>query len=109
MLCLTLGADVAMLQTGYTLSALIITNVVVLAFVIPLLVRHVLRPLYVRATHLSTASDSESVSEVTDEMDVHIVIGSSLIQVVSLLLFAAATRQASQLAGKPVQTSCLAT
>ncbi|KAH9936158.1 major facilitator superfamily domain-containing protein [Fomitopsis serialis] len=98
MVYLTTKYDYSPKETGYVLTTLTLTYVVVLTLIIPLLVRRLLRPLYLKATHLSTTSDSESVSEVTDEMDVHIVIGSLIIQVAALLLLTAATGRGLQLA-----------
>lgn len=85
------------------MTAVTVTTVVVLTFVIPLLVRRFLRPLYIKRTRLSTVSDSDSVSEVADEMDVHIVIGSLFIQVAALLLVTVATSRATQLGSKFVR------
>ena len=85
------------------MTAVTVTTVVVLTFVIPLLVRRFLRPLYIERTHLSTVSDLDSVSEVADEMDVHIVIGSLFIQVAALLLVTVATSRATQLGSKFVR------
>lgn len=84
------------------MTAVTVTTIVVLTFVIPLLVRRFLRPLYIKTTHLSTVSDSDSVSEVADEMDVHMVIGSLLVQVIALLLVTIATSRITQLGCKCV-------
>ncbi|KAH9841439.1 MFS general substrate transporter [Rhodofomes roseus] len=98
MVYLTTKYDYSPTETGYVMTTLTLTYVVVLALIIPLLVRRFLRPLYVKATHLSTVSDSEGVSEVADEMDVHIVIASAWINVAALLLLTSMTSRGLQLA-----------
>ena len=91
------------------MTAVTVTMVVVLTFVIPLLVRRFLRPLYIKRTHLSTLPDPDSVSEVADEMDVHIVIGSLLVEVAALLLVTVATSRVTQLGSKIVRLFCAKT
>ena len=101
-------------QTGYVSTTLNITGAVVLTTVIPVVVRY-LRPLYKRKqpdtllgeeTSLDNDDSSdgskpdEVVSETSDHLDVHITIGSWLIEATAYLGVAAMSTLPTQLAGQ---------
>ena len=105
-------------QTGYVLTTLNITSVFVLTIIIPWIVRH-LRPLYKRKQlvglvedNLTPDGDGDSssckpenvVSETSDHLDVHITIGSWIIESLAYIAVATMTTLASQLAGLSVLT-----
>ncbi|KAF8813233.1 MFS general substrate transporter [Phlegmacium glaucopus] len=99
-------------ETGYVLTTLNITGVFVLTAIIPWIVRH-LRPLYKRKQrvelpqdNLTLDSDGGSSSpnlgnidpETSDPLDVHITIGSWVVESLAYIAVAATTTLASQLA-----------
>ncbi|KAF8907010.1 major facilitator superfamily domain-containing protein [Gymnopilus junonius] len=98
-------------QTGYVLTTLNITGVVVLTAIIPQIVRY-LRPSYQRKQPValpeeglasendgaSSESKQEVVSETSDHLDVHITIGSWVIEAIAYLGVATTTTLTSQLA-----------
>ncbi|KAF8810289.1 MFS general substrate transporter [Phlegmacium glaucopus] len=108
-------------KVGYILTTYNVTGVVVLTFVIPAIVRH-LKPLYERkrapaisspedATLNDTTSDSSSqldeidesseqvVSETSDHLDVHITVGSWIVESAAYIFVGTATTLGTQLAG----------
>ncbi|KAJ6632590.1 MFS general substrate transporter [Mycena sp. CBHHK59/15] len=85
-------------ETGYTLTALSGTNMFVLTFVIPALVR-VLRPWYTRTRNPNGASaDEDAETETSDDLDVHIAAVSWAIEAAGYLIFGHTTTRATQLA-----------
>lgn len=115
-------------QVGYVLTTYNITGVVVLTFIIPVIVR-LLRPLYERkgapailpsedvtlnitGADEAATSDSSSqlnendesseqvVSETSDHLDVHIAVGSWIIEATAYIIVGATTTLATQLAGR---------
>ncbi|KAJ7675449.1 major facilitator superfamily domain-containing protein [Mycena rosella] len=78
-------------ETGYTLTALSATSVLVLTFFIPLLVR-VLRPLYARTPA------GAGVVEASDRLDVHIVFVSWAVEVSAYIIFGFMRTRPTQLA-----------
>jgi hypothetical protein len=97
-------------QTGYVLTTLNLTGVFVLTTIIPWFVRH-LRPLYKRKQLVGLAEDnstpdshddtssSNQVSETSDHLDVHITIGSWIVESLAYIAVVTTTTLTSQLAG----------
>ena len=100
-------------QTGYVLTTLNITGVFVLTAIIPWIVRH-LRPLYKQEQLLRLADDNLTpdsdgdtsssnlgsvVSETSDHLDVHITIGSWIVESLAYIAVATTTTLTSQLIG----------
>ncbi|KAJ7117935.1 MFS general substrate transporter [Mycena crocata] len=80
-------------ETGYTLTVLSGTSMLVLTVAIPMLVR-VLRPLYIRAPHQTEGE----VEQTTDRLDVHIAVASWAIEIAAYLTFGFTTTRATQFA-----------
>ncbi|KAF8147778.1 hypothetical protein K438DRAFT_1867303 [Mycena galopus ATCC 62051] len=85
-------------ETGYMLTALSGASMFVLTFAIPAIVR-VLRPLYRRQNSMLSPTNGEvEVVEATDRLDVHLVIGSWVIDASAYLVFGYMRTRATQLA-----------
>ncbi|KAJ6588992.1 MFS general substrate transporter [Mycena capillaripes] len=82
-------------ETGYTLTALSVTNMFVLAVAIPQLVR-LLRPLYRRLS--SQPRVDTEVVEATDRLDVHIAFVSWVTEAAAYIIFGFMRTGATQLA-----------
>ncbi|KAJ7641455.1 MFS general substrate transporter [Roridomyces roridus] len=76
-------------ETGYTLTALSATNMLMLAMVIPALVR-VLRPIYLRR--------SNNPEKTTDRLDVHLAFVSWVVEATAYIIFPFMHTRASQFA-----------
>lgn len=97
-------------KTGYVLTTLNLTGVFVLTSIIPWIVRH-LRPLYKRKQLVGFAEDNltpdshgdtsiyNPVSDASDHLDVHITIGSWIVESLAYIAVATTTTLTSQLAG----------
>ena len=100
-------------QIGYVLTILNIAGVFVLTAIIPWIVRH-LRPLYKRRqlvglaeNNLTTDSHGDTsssnlvnvVSETSDHLDVHITIGSWIVESLAYIAVATTTTLTSRLVG----------
>jgi len=98
-------------ETGYVLTTLNLTGVFVLTAIIPWIVRH-LRPLYNRKQFVRLAEDNLTpdsdgdtsnsnlgnvVSENSDHLDVHITIGSWIVESLAYIAIATTTTLTSQL------------
>ncbi|TFK57626.1 MFS general substrate transporter [Heliocybe sulcata] len=76
MLFLTTRYDYKPSETGYVLTTLSFVDVFCLTLLIPLLVRRILRPYYLRSKPLRTSGDMATLSGTSDHLDVHIVMAS---------------------------------